>query len=328
MDSKTIRICKTCNTGYILPYDGHEVCEGCLGHEHAILVLSPLCLCRHCVALLVDDRQRRANTAAVIAEWADDFTVLLDNALSLLVSSESDNSDRDEEGASPLASPLRTERLGAAALPVSAATSLPVVGALVADPHRLAEEAVDVAKTSGVILYLCSTGAVAAPRTAAWQHLIQRTLWLQQTPGIPEPMRRQLLECPDGLFGRRLSMVDEMQAASEEAEIFQRHVSRPPPPPWQQRSAPGSRRRHRPPTATVSAPPAAPPPGPQAYQPHPPPSQAAASGQQRPRPAGSWGNEGDSLGAMEKVCRQLTYHLSPHSQWRRQGLLKRKPQAW
>ncbi len=38
--------------------------------------------------------------------------------------------------------------------------------------------------------------------------------------------------------------------------------------------------------------------------------------------------EEDALGAMEKVCRQLTYHLSPHSQWRRQGLLKRKPQAW
>ncbi|KAJ3591279.1 hypothetical protein NHX12_009225 [Muraenolepis orangiensis] len=37
--------------------------------------------------------------------------------------------------------------------------------------------------------------------------------------------------------------------------------------------------------------------------------------------------EADSLGAMEKVCRQLTYHLSPHSQWRRQGLLKRKAQA-
>ncbi|XP_075993209.1 leucine-rich repeat-containing protein 75A [Genypterus blacodes] len=37
--------------------------------------------------------------------------------------------------------------------------------------------------------------------------------------------------------------------------------------------------------------------------------------------------EGDSLGAMEKVCRQLTYHLSPHSQWKRQGLLKRKPQV-
>ncbi|XP_072446201.1 leucine-rich repeat-containing protein 75A [Chiloscyllium punctatum] len=37
--------------------------------------------------------------------------------------------------------------------------------------------------------------------------------------------------------------------------------------------------------------------------------------------------EGDSAGAMEKVCRQLTYHLSPHSQWRPQGLVKRKPQA-
>ncbi|KAL7838090.1 hypothetical protein AOLI_G00264940 [Acnodon oligacanthus] len=37
--------------------------------------------------------------------------------------------------------------------------------------------------------------------------------------------------------------------------------------------------------------------------------------------------EGDSLSAMEKVCRQLTYHLSPHPRWRRQGLLKGKPQA-
>uniref|UniRef100_A0A8C5P7H2 Leucine rich repeat containing 75A n=1 Tax=Leptobrachium leishanense TaxID=445787 RepID=A0A8C5P7H2_9ANUR len=37
--------------------------------------------------------------------------------------------------------------------------------------------------------------------------------------------------------------------------------------------------------------------------------------------------DGDSLVAMEKVCRQLTYHLSPHSQCRRQGIMKRKPQA-
>lgn len=37
--------------------------------------------------------------------------------------------------------------------------------------------------------------------------------------------------------------------------------------------------------------------------------------------------EGDSLGAMEKLCRQLTYHLSPHVQWRRQGIVKRKPQS-
>ena len=85
------------------------------------------------IALPVDDRQCRADTAATIAEWSDDFTVPLDDALSLLVSSESDDSDRDEEGASPPASPLRTERPGAAALPVSAAISLPVVGALVAE---------------------------------------------------------------------------------------------------------------------------------------------------------------------------------------------------
>ncbi|KAF4072992.1 hypothetical protein AMELA_G00253680 [Ameiurus melas] len=37
--------------------------------------------------------------------------------------------------------------------------------------------------------------------------------------------------------------------------------------------------------------------------------------------------EGESLSAMEKVCRQLTYHLSPHPRWRRQGLLKGKPQG-
>ncbi|XP_035382677.1 leucine-rich repeat-containing protein 75A-like isoform X2 [Electrophorus electricus] len=37
--------------------------------------------------------------------------------------------------------------------------------------------------------------------------------------------------------------------------------------------------------------------------------------------------EADSLSAMEKVCRQLTYHLSPHPRWRRQGLLKGKPPA-
>ncbi|KAG9281677.1 leucine-rich repeat-containing protein 75A [Astyanax mexicanus] len=37
--------------------------------------------------------------------------------------------------------------------------------------------------------------------------------------------------------------------------------------------------------------------------------------------------EGSSLSAMEKVCRQLTYHLSPHPRCKRQGLLKGKPQA-
>ncbi|CAL8339026.1 unnamed protein product [Boreogadus saida] len=106
-------------------------------------------------------------------------------------------------------------------------------------------------------------------------------------------------------------MVDEMQDASEEADKFRRHVSRPPPPPGQQRSASGSRRRHRPPTATVTAPAAAP--GPQAYQPRPPPSQAegpvqrAHGAMSRPTSAGK-GN----YGAREKrVTARNTFLLKP-----------------
>ncbi|XP_036624467.1 LOW QUALITY PROTEIN: leucine-rich repeat-containing protein 75A [Trichosurus vulpecula] len=37
--------------------------------------------------------------------------------------------------------------------------------------------------------------------------------------------------------------------------------------------------------------------------------------------------EGDALGTVEKLCRQLIYHLSPHSQWKRQSFVKRKSQA-
>ncbi|NXK41109.1 LR75A protein, partial [Piprites chloris] len=37
--------------------------------------------------------------------------------------------------------------------------------------------------------------------------------------------------------------------------------------------------------------------------------------------------EGGGGGAMEKLCRQLTWGGSPHSQWRRQGIMKRKPQS-
>ena len=42
------------------------------------------------------------------------------------------------------------------------------ISTMAADPHRLAERAVDVAKAAGrVILCLCSAGAVTAARTAA-----------------------------------------------------------------------------------------------------------------------------------------------------------------
>ncbi|CAL8338128.1 unnamed protein product [Boreogadus saida] len=99
-----------------------------LGHEHALLALSPLCLCQHCKTLSMECRQRRADTAAAIAEGPGDFTVPLDDALSLLANSESDDSDRGEEGASPPACPLRME--GSEPF---ATNSLPVVGALVAE---------------------------------------------------------------------------------------------------------------------------------------------------------------------------------------------------
>ena len=55
---------------------------------------------------------------------------------------------------------------------------------------------------------------------AAWQHLIQRNLWLHQTTGISEPMRRQLLECPispDGLIGPRRG---EGEACDSEKHLF------------------------------------------------------------------------------------------------------------
>ena len=58
------------------------------------------------IALPVDYRQRRADTAGVIAEGADDFNAPLDDAPSLLANSKSDDPDRGEEGASPPASPL------------------------------------------------------------------------------------------------------------------------------------------------------------------------------------------------------------------------------
>ena len=37
------------------------------------------------------------------------------------------------------------------------------ISTMAADPHRLAEQAVDVVKTAGVILCLCSTGAWKRP---------------------------------------------------------------------------------------------------------------------------------------------------------------------
>lgn len=36
----------------------------------------------------------------------------------------------------------------------------------------------------------------------------------------------------------------------------------------------------------------------------------------------------DTIKASDKICRQLIYHLTPHSRWLRQSMSRRKSQAW
>lgn len=38
--------------------------------------------------------------------------------------------------------------------------------------------------------------------------------------------------------------------------------------------------------------------------------------------------ETDSFKSTNKICRQLIYHLTPHSKWTRQSVPRRKSQAW
>lgn len=36
----------------------------------------------------------------------------------------------------------------------------------------------------------------------------------------------------------------------------------------------------------------------------------------------------DTIKSSDKICRQLIYHLTPHSRWLRQSMSRRKSQAW
>lgn len=38
--------------------------------------------------------------------------------------------------------------------------------------------------------------------------------------------------------------------------------------------------------------------------------------------------ENESFKATNKICRQLIYHLTPHSKWTKQSVPRRKSQAW
>ncbi|MEQ2183165.1 hypothetical protein GOODEAATRI_029833, partial [Goodea atripinnis] len=135
----TIRLCPACNTGYIMSYDLHAICEGCLGPDHASLALTPQSTCPSCRRLPLEEKQRRI---AIFSPLEGEFPVAdqcsLDEALDIFgVGRESDEST--PETATDISSPfLRTEDAEADAksvqaqgLPMSATTPFPAMGALV-----------------------------------------------------------------------------------------------------------------------------------------------------------------------------------------------------
>ncbi|MEQ2166876.1 hypothetical protein GOODEAATRI_032873, partial [Goodea atripinnis] len=135
----TIRLCPACNTGYIMSYDLHAICEGCLGPDHANLALTPQSTCPSCRRLPQEEKQRRL---AIFSPLEGEFPVAdqcsLDEALDIFgVGRESD--DSAPETVTDISTPfLRTEGAEADAisvqaqgLPMSATTPFPAMGALV-----------------------------------------------------------------------------------------------------------------------------------------------------------------------------------------------------
>ncbi|MEQ2312702.1 hypothetical protein AMECASPLE_033893, partial [Ameca splendens] len=135
----TIRLCPACNTGYIMSYDLHAICEGCLGPDHASLALTPRSTCPSCRRLPQEEKQRRL---AIFSPLEGEFPIAdqcsLDEALDIFgLGRESD--DSSPETATDVSTPfLRTEdaeadnkAVQAQGLPMSATTPFPVMGALV-----------------------------------------------------------------------------------------------------------------------------------------------------------------------------------------------------
>ncbi|MEQ2176512.1 hypothetical protein GOODEAATRI_028710, partial [Goodea atripinnis] len=140
MDSiGTIRLFPACNTGYIMGYDLHAICEGCLGPDNANLALTPQSTFPSCRPLPPEEKQLRL---AIFSPLEGEFPVAdqcsLDEALGIFdPGRESDNSA--PETATDISTPfLRTEDAEADAkpvqaqgLPMSATTPFPAMGALV-----------------------------------------------------------------------------------------------------------------------------------------------------------------------------------------------------
>ncbi|MEQ2160401.1 hypothetical protein GOODEAATRI_033380, partial [Goodea atripinnis] len=135
----TIRLCLACNTGYIMTYDLHAICEGCLGPDHASLALTPQSTCPSCRRLPQEEKQRRL---AIFSPLEGEFPIadqcFLEEALDIFgPGRESD--DSAPETATDISTPfLRTEGAEADAksvqaqgLPMSASTPFPAMCALV-----------------------------------------------------------------------------------------------------------------------------------------------------------------------------------------------------
>ncbi|MEQ2173131.1 hypothetical protein GOODEAATRI_028770, partial [Goodea atripinnis] len=89
-----IRLCPACNTGYIMGYDLHAICEGCLGPDHANLALTPQSTCPSCRRLPPEEKQRRL---AIFSPLEGEFPVVdqcpLDETLGIFdAGRESDDS--------------------------------------------------------------------------------------------------------------------------------------------------------------------------------------------------------------------------------------------
>nr|XP_054593874.1 uncharacterized protein LOC129160835 [Nothobranchius furzeri] len=77
-----------------------------------------------------------------------------------------------------------------------------------------------ISKTADAILNQCAAVLTGSVRTAAWQTLIQRALWLKALPSIPDHLHREMLEGPitsDVLFCPHLRSV--IKRALKTAEL-------------------------------------------------------------------------------------------------------------
>ncbi|MEQ2277487.1 hypothetical protein XENORESO_003483 [Xenotaenia resolanae] len=135
----TIRLCPACNTGYVMSYDLHAICEGCLGPDHANLALTPQSTCPSCRRLPPEEKQRRL---AVFSPLEGEFPVAdqcsFEEALRIFGAGR-ELDDSAPETATDISTPfLWTEDAEADAksvqaqgLLMSATTPFPAMGALI-----------------------------------------------------------------------------------------------------------------------------------------------------------------------------------------------------